>query len=347
MISNGHFDIYEQIAIHTLDRAFFDMFSDTGMDVKQIDATQSGRSLPSSRPADFGSFVGQHAIKLVLDDAITSAQTRQQPIGHVLFSGPSGYGKTTLAQIVAQQLGAGFKVITAYAISKPAEMVSVLNSLDRHDILFIDELHRLKAPVEEVLYIAMEEYCIDMVMPDGGSVRVPLAPFTLIGATTKLEALTTPLKNRFIYKFHFSDYTDDERLQIIQRYLDLQQIELTTSSLRGQIAERSSGTPRDIANLCIQLRDFLVANGSSQGRLSLTQQLREQFRRDYQVDHGGITPLHQRYLAILDTADGRPVGLKTIAVKLGLHEKSIEQDIEPLLFKLGKIDKTPRGRVLV
>ena len=136
-----------------------------------------------------------------------------------MLSGPSGYGKTTLAQIIAKLLGVQIKIINAYAISKPAEMISILNSLQVHDILFVDEVHRLKAPVEEVLYSAMEDHVIDMVMPEGGSVRIPIHPFTLVGATTQMESLSTPFKNRFIYKFHLIEYDTDEKHQIILRYL--------------------------------------------------------------------------------------------------------------------------------
>lgn len=153
-----------------------------------------------------------------------SARKREEHIGHLLFSGPSGYGKTSLAHLIAHEMNVNMKVITGYAISKPSDLVSLLNSLETNDILFIDEIHRLKPTLEEILYVAMEDRCIDMVLPEGGNLRIPLNPFTLIGATTKMESLSTPLKNRFVYKFHFMDYTAEEIKTIITRYLKLYQI---------------------------------------------------------------------------------------------------------------------------
>jgi len=177
----------------------------------------------------------------------------------MLFSGESGYGKTTLAQLVAHQMGCGIKIITGYAITKPAEMVSMLNSLNTNDILFIDEIHRLKSNVEEVLYIAMEDYRIDMVMPDGGSISIPLQPFTLIGATTQLEKLSTPLKNRCIYKFHFTGYSPTEQQSIMHRYLTINNIQLTgDKALLSEICSHLTTVPREISNFCIQLKDYLI-----------------------------------------------------------------------------------------
>lgn len=158
------------------------------------------------------------------------------------------------------------KIITGYALSKPAEMVSLLNSLGCNDILFIDEIHRLKANVEEVLYIAMEDYRIDMVMPDGGSLSLPLQPFTLIGATTKMEKLSAPLKNRFVYKFHFVDYTFTEQQAIITRYLNVNAIALGNDSslLIHEICSHVTLVPREIANFCLQLKDYLIASYGDQ-----------------------------------------------------------------------------------
>jgi Holliday junction DNA helicase RuvB len=165
----------------------------------------------TKRPQSFEEFIGQDHIKLILKTALQSAQASNKALGHCLFTGESGYGKTTLASIVANTMGTRVKHITAYAISKPSDMVSLLNTLDTHDILFIDEIHRLKSSIEEVLYIAMEDYAIDMLMPDGTHIRIPLRPFTLIGATTKPESLTPPLKNRFVYDIHFLPYTPQEK----------------------------------------------------------------------------------------------------------------------------------------
>lgn len=313
------------------------------MQIKSISTTQREWSDIQIRPTLFSQFVGQEEAKKVLDSAIQSAIKRQASLGHVLFAWQSGYGKTTLAQIVATQMGKQIKIITGYALSKPADLISVLNTLQEGDILFIDEIHRLKPTLEEVLYIAMEDFVIDMVMPEWGNVRVPLSPFTLIGATTKLELLSAPLKNRFVYKFHFMEYTAEERMWILQRYLDMYGIRVSPDVL-VELSSKIEGVPREIHNFVIKLRDYLVAHHEHMEVSHLTQELRNDFIGWVQIDEGGLTSIHKRYLEILETYD-LPVGVKTIAMKLGINERSVEDDIEPLLLKLGKIDKTSRWRV--
>lgn len=314
------------------------------MDIKQISATQHTTTQGSPRPTSFSSFIGQEDTKKVIQAAITSAHSSNSALGHILFSGESGYGKTTLSQIIAHEMWAHIKIITGYALSKPSDMVSLLNTLQTNDILFIDEIHRLKPSVEEVLYIAMEDYRIDMIMPDGWSLSVPLQPFTLVGATTKLEKLSTPLKNRFVYKFHFNEYTKKEQQLIISRYLDVQNITTTWETLLDHMAQYIPNVPREIATTCIQIKDFLIAHHDN---LSLDQQRRDTFQQRRNIEKWWITTLHQKYLTILDQANMQPVGLKTLAVKLWMSEQSVEDDIEPLLFKLGKIEKTMRGRILL
>lgn len=315
------------------------------MDIKTISHQQGQTPSENIRPTSLEDFIWQEDCKKVIQAAITSSTKNTTSLWHLLFSGESGYGKTTLSQIIAHEMHAQIKIITWYALSKPADMVSVLNSLGKHDILFIDEIHRLRPSVEEVLYIAMEDYRIDMVMPDGGSLSIPLEPFTLVGATTQLEKLSTPLKNRFVYKFHFQDYTESEKQSIIARYLQANSISITSDILLGQISEYISSVPRDIATACIQLKDYLVAH--YEWELLLDQERWMHFWQWRKLDKWWITFLHQKYLHILKEADYQPVWLKTLSVKLGMSEQSVEDDIEPLLFKLGKIDKTMRGRVLV
>jgi holliday junction DNA helicase RuvB len=179
-------------------------------------------NISQKRPLTLGEFIGQDHLKTILHTAIISAQASKKALGHSLFTGESGYGKTTLASIIASLMETRVKHITAYAINKPSDMVSLLNTLDTNDILFIDEIHRLRPSVEEVLYIAMEDYAIDMLMPDGTHIRLPLRPFTLIGATTKPESLSIPLKNRFIYDCHFLPYSPSEKEAIIERYLNFE-----------------------------------------------------------------------------------------------------------------------------
>ena len=196
--------------------------------------------------------------------------------------------------------------------------------------------------MEEVLYIAMEDFVIDMVMPEGGSVRIPINPFTLVGATTKLEMLSQPMKNRFVYHFHFMEYSPQEKKIIIERYLNYYQISFSDDTLLEAIAQKVDSVPREIHNLGIKIRDFCVHRNCVQ----LTEEVWKEFLHHAQIKEGGMTPLHQQYLDILAHYD-RPLGAKTIAAQLGINEKSLEEDVEPLLLKLGKIEKTPTGRVLV
>lgn len=296
----------------------------------------------SGRPDTFDEFIGQEHIKGVVKTAIESWKKRKWHMGHILFSGPSGFGKTTMAHIISKQWQVNIKAVTGYAITKPSEVISILNTLENWDILFIDEIHRLKPNIEEVLYIAMEDFVIDMVMPEWGNVRIPINPFTLIGATTKSESLSQPIKNRFVYHFHFMEYTPSEKKTIIKKYLDKYEIK-TSDEVIKKISEKVGSVPREIHNLCIKIRDFVVTE--SQEKI-LTDALREQFLKHSQIEEGGMTPLHARYLEILEKAD-RPLGVKAIAVQLGINEKAVEEDVEPLLLKLGKIEKSGAGRILV
>lgn len=316
------------------------------MHIKKINNTQKSHSISIQRPQKLWEFVGQNNIKKILEVGIQSAITRKSNLWHILFSGPSGYGKTTLAQIVAAGLWVNIKIITGYAISKPSEMISVLNSLNTGDILFIDEIHRLKSSIEEVLYIAMEDFVIDMVMPEWWNLRIPINHFTLIGATTKLENLTSPFKNRFIYKFHFQEYNNHEKESIISRYLWLYNIK-ADNSLLWSVSSLCLAVPREIHNLVIQIRDFLISHiKQSESDLKLNEPTRSQFCQRCQIQDGGLTPLHRQYLAIVGQAT-RPIWLRTIAIQLWIHEQSVEQDIEPLLFKLGYIDKTAKWRIIL
>ena len=267
-------------------------------------------------------------------------------MGHILFSGPSGFGKTTMAHIISKQGQVNIKAVTWYAITKPSEIISILNTLETWDILFIDEIHRLKPNIEEVLYIAMEDFVIDMVMPEWGNVRIPINPFTLIWATTKSESLSQPIKNRFVYHFHFMEYTPSEKEVIIKKYLDKYEIK-TSDEVIKKISEKVSAVPREIHNLCIKIRDYVVTNpvAWAQGN-NLTEPLWKDFLKHSQIEEGGMTPLHAKYLEILEKAD-RPMGVKAIAVQLGINEKAVEEDVEPLLLKLWKIEKSWVGRILV
>lgn len=309
------------------------------MEIKKIWLETIDSLASSQRPESFDQFIGQEPIKSVLATAIDSAQKRQGQLWHLLFSGPSGFGKTTMAWIVAHQLGTRVKIITGYALSKPSELVSVLNSLETWDILFIDEIHRLKPTIEEVLYIAMEDFVIDMVMPEWWNLRLPINSFTLIGATTKPESLSQPMKNRFVYHFHYMEYTSDEQSRILEQYLERYQIPYD-KELLSTFARKVAPVPREIHNLVIKMRDFVVSKKIQ--KLTLKERLA--FLDHVQIDDGGMMPIHRKYLEILSQFD-RPVGVKALALQLWVSEKTLEEDIEPLLLRLGKIEKSSKGRV--
>ena len=311
------------------------------MEIKKISLETTTSWTISHRPQSFAEFIWQAPIKSVLQTAIESAKLREAPLGHILFSGSSGFGKTTLATIISQQMNTNIKVVTGYALTKPSELVSLLNSLESWDILFIDEIHRIKPTLEEVLYIAMEDFVIDMLMPEWWSIRLPINPFTLVWATTKPESLSQPMKNRFIYHFHFMDYDLEEKKTILDRYLQHYQVNYEPDLLE-KFVQKVASVPREIHNLVIKIRDYLI----SRQLPILTSKDREEFLKHSQIDDWGMMPIHKKYLDILADFD-RPVGVKTLAVQLGMSEKNLEEDIEPLLLKLGKIEKTTKWRSLI
>ena len=311
------------------------------MEIKKISLETATSWTISHRPQSFAEFIWQAPIKSVLQTAIESAKLREAPLGHILFSGSSGFGKTTLATIISQQMNTNIKVVTGYALTKPSELVSLLNSLGSWDILFIDEIHRIKPTLEEVLYIAMEDFVIDMLMPEWWSIRLPINPFTLVWATTKPESLSQPMKNRFIYHFHFMDYDLEEKKTILDRYLQHYQVNYEPDLLE-KFVQKVASVPREIHNLVIKIRDYLI----SRQLPILTSKDREEFLKHSQIDDWGMMPIHKKYLDILADFD-RPVGVKTLAVQLGVSEKNLEEDIEPLLLKLGKIEKTTKWRSLI
>lgn len=311
------------------------------MEIKKIDTTKQEHTILMTRPESFSDFIWQSHIKKMLQTAIWSAKKRWWNLWHILFSWPSGFWKTTLSHIIANELWVNSKVITAYAISKPAEIVSILNALETGDILFIDEIHRLKPNVEEVLYTAMEDFVIDMVMPEWWSVRIPINPFTLVWATTKPEMLSKPMKNRFVYAFHLEEYDIDEKAIIIDRYLTIYWISYE-DRMNYEVAKKVDSVPREIHNLCIKIRDFCI----SKNIRNLTQSDWNEFLQHAQIYDGWLTLLHEKYLEILAEYD-RPLWVRSIAAQLWVNEKSVEEDIEPLLLKLWKIEKTPQWRVLL
>jgi Holliday junction DNA helicase RuvB len=315
------------------------------MQIKKISTEKLIELDKLSRPNNFDDFIWQEHIKKVLKAAIQSAKQRNSNIWHILFSWESWYWKTSLAQVISKNFWVNIKIVTWYAITKPSEIISILNSLQDWDILFIDEIHRIRPNIEEVLYIAMEDYAIDMVMPEWWNVRIPLNKFSLIWATTRLEALSQPLKNRFIYKFHFEDYTEIEKKDIIRKYINLYSIKIDEKII-NKISDNIISVPREIHNFCIKLRDYLISKWKDESNLHMDDVSWEEFKDWANLINGWLNHIHKKYIEILEEFNWWPVWLKTISLRLWLNEKAVEDDIEPLLLKLWMIEKNSRWRSL-
>ncbi len=308
--------------------------------MKVISASIQQEESSTVRPIDFTDFIGQEEVKKILQSAILSAKKRNDTLGHILFSWDSGFWKTTLANIIASKLGKNIKIITAYAMEKPADMISVLNQLEPGDILFIDEIHRLKPKIEEILYIAMEDFRVDIIMQDE-SMSLPINKFTLIWATNKLEKLSDAFKNRFVYKFHLKPYNQQEIEKILAKYLTKLWISYDTGSIQN-LATKCLPVPREIKNLAIKVRDYLVASNQ---KLEINSNILPRLLNDLHLQQYGLSELQQRYLKILEEKE--IAGLKTIATILNVDEKVVEKDIEPLLINLWIIEKTTKWRKLL
>lgn len=311
------------------------------MHIEKIDLQKNHKTWNKVRPDNFDNFIWQEHITRIIKTAIDSAQKKEHQLWHILLSWPSGYGKTTLAHITTNLYGKNFHTVTWYAINKPAELISIMTSMNTWDVLFIDEIHRIKPILEEMLYIAMEDFAIDMIVWDWWAVRVPLKPFTLIGATTKPESLTEPLKNRFIYSFHCVDYNNQEKEKIVERYLNHYDIKYLPNLVQ-QISLKVDTVPRKIHNLIVNIRDFLISKNHN---LTLNDNNWKECEHRLEIRDGGITTIHQKYLDILRN-NTWAVWLKTISLQLGINEESVENEIEPLLLKSGLIEKTGRWRIL-
>ncbi len=295
------------------------------------------------RPLSLEDFIWQEDIKNILKSAIISSIKRQDSLGHILFSWDSGFWKTTLSMIIANNLWKNIKIITAYAIEKPADIISVLNQLEEWDILFIDELHRLKPKIEEILYIAMEDFRVDIVMQDE-TTSIPINKFTLIGATNKLENLSDAFKNRFVYKFHLKNYTDQEKEKILAKYLEEFWIKYEKKILK-KLANKSLPVPREIKNLAIKIRDYLIASWFKETSMFLDEEIYQELLFNLKLSDYGFSDLQKRYLEILK--ENEIIWLNTIASILNVSEKVIEKDIEPLLLNVWIIEKTKKWRKLL
>ena len=296
------------------------------------------------RPTTIDEFIGQERIKDNLRVFITAALQRGEALDHVILSGPPGLGKTTLAHIIAAEMGATIKSTSGPALDKPASIAGLLTNLEEGDIFFIDEIHRLSPIIEEYLYLAMEDYAIDILIdsgPSARSVRIALPPFTLIGATTRKGLLTAPLRARFGIDFRYEYYTADHLQQIINRSAGILRTDLTEDGA-FEIARRSRGTPRTANRLLRRTRDFAEVDGD--GRI--TRALADHALNALDVDEAGLDDMDARILlAMMEKFEGGPVGLNTIAVAVGEDPGTIEEVYEPYLIQEGFLARTPRGRV--
>jgi len=299
----------------------------------------------SLRPQRLADFIGQEQARANLKVFIEAARARKEALDHVLFIGPPGLGKTTLAQIVARELGVGFRATSGPVIAKAGDLAALLTNLEPRDVLFIDEIHRLAPQVEEILYPAMEDFQLDLIIGDGPaarSVKIELAPFTLVGATTRAGLITNPLRDRFGIPVRLGFYSDTELELIVNRGARVLGMPMTKDGAE-EIARRARGTPRIAGRLLRRVRDFAhVANAKAIDRKVADKALSE-----LEVDAGGLDGMDRRYLTTIALSyGGGPVGVDTLAAALSEPRDAIEDIIEPFLIQKGLLQRTPRGRLL-
>ena len=318
--------------------------------MSDIDPTVRPDLLPEDqdralRPQMLDEFVGQAEARANLRVFIQSARQRGEAMDHTLFHGPPGLGKTTLAQIMARELGVGFRMTSGPVLAKAGDLAAILTNLEPRDVLFIDEIHRLNPAVEEVLYPALEDFELDLVIGEGPAartVRIELQPFTLVGATTRMGLLTTPLRDRFGIPTRLQFYTEDELFIIVERNARKHGAPADEGGAR-EIARRARGTPRIAGRLLRRVVDFAVVEGDG----TVTRDLADMALTRLGVDHLGLDGADRRYLLLMaENYGGGPVGIETLSAALSESRDALEEVIEPFLLQQGLIQRTPRGRML-
>lgn len=326
--------------------------SDLSLDMNsdsEFDGLSEGGLEKSLRPAVISEYIGQKKAKENLSLFMEAARKRGDSLDHVLLAGPPGLGKTTLAHIIAHEMKTQIHTVTGPNVEKKGDLAAILTNLQPHDVLFIDEVHRLQKQIEEVLYGAMEDYKLDLIIgqgPAARTLRIDLPKFTLVGATTRTGLLSSPLRDRFGVQLRLDFYPVDELERIVQRSAQLLEVQMAPSGAH-EIAKRSRGTPRIANRLLKRVRDYAeVKCPSPNGKALIDQKVAEKALALFEVDHRGLDPMDRKLLStIIEKFDGGPVGIETLSSAIGEERETLEDVYEPYLIQEGFLQRTPRGRM--